>query len=75
MDDVSLSAIAARIGRLAAPGGLCLVANHYFFAGDRDSRLTRRIHDAFAASSAFAVVSTHRRPFYLASLLAAAPTA
>jgi SAM-dependent methyltransferase len=75
VDTLSLSAIAARIGRLAAPGGLCLVANHYFFAGDRDSRLTRRIHDAFAASPAFAVVSTHRRPFYLASLLAAAPHA
>lgn len=71
VDDDSLKAVAARIGRLAAPGGLCLLANHFFFAGDRDSRLSRRIHDAFAWSPAFSVVSTHRRPFYLATLLAA----
>ena len=73
VDDLSLKAVVARIARLAAPGGLCLVANHYFFAGDRDSRLSRRIHDAFAWSPGFAVVSARRRPFYLASLLQALP--
>jgi hypothetical protein len=61
-----------RIGRLLAPGGLCLLANHYFFAADPESRLSGRIHDAFAWSSSFALVSSHRRPFYLVSLLAPA---
>lgn len=73
VDDRSLKAVAARIARLAAPGGLCLLANHYFFSGDRDSRLSRRIHDAFAWSPAFDTLSTHRRPFTLATLLQAVP--
>ncbi len=69
VDDFSLKTVVARIARLLAPGGLCLVANHYFFAGDRDSRLSRRIQDAFTWSPCFALLSAQRRPFYLASLL------
>ncbi len=75
VDDVSLRQIVARIARLLAPGGLCLVANHYFFAADRDSRLSRRIHNAFAESPAFSVDAAQRRPFYLASLLSLLPAA
>ena len=70
--DAVLKATALRIAALLAPGGLCLLANHYFFAGDADSRLSRRIHDAFAWSPGFQVQSQHRRPFYLVSLLGAA---
>lgn len=69
LDDRSLKTLVLRIARLLAPGGICLVANHYFFSGDRDSRLSRRIHDAFAWSPALALVAAHRRPFFLASLL------
>ncbi len=69
VDDESLKNLAMRIARLLAPGGICLIANHYFFSGDRDSRLTRRIHDAFAWSPGFAHLATHRRPFFLATLL------
>jgi SAM-dependent methyltransferase len=69
VDEKSLESVVARIAGLLAPGGLCLVANHYFFAGDRDSRLSRRIHDVFARSPALATVATARRPFYLATLL------
>ena len=69
-DDMSLKAMASRVSRLVAPGGLCLIANHYFFAADPDSRLSRRIHDAFTWSPHFRVVSQHRRAFYLATLLA-----
>jgi SAM-dependent methyltransferase len=72
VNDRSLNSVAARIGRLLAPGGLCLVANHYFYAGDQDSRLSRRIHDAFAGSPGLCVVATRRRPFYLTSLLSLA---
>jgi len=69
VDDLSLKTLVMRISRLLAPGGLCLVANHYFFSGDRDSRLTRRIHDSFIWSPGFDHLETHRRPFFLATLL------
>jgi SAM-dependent methyltransferase len=69
LDDALLKQIALRIARLLRPGGLCLLANHFFFAADPDSRLSRRIHRAFAWSPSLRVVSEHRRPFYLVSLL------
>ena len=72
IDDSTLKRLATRLARLLQPGGTLLLANHFFFAADQDSRLSRRIHRAFAWSPSFRVVSEHRRPFYLASLLAAA---
>ncbi len=68
--DTTLKAMALRVAALLAPGGICLLANHYFFTADPDSRLSRRIHRAFAWSPGFQVVSEFRRPFYLVSLLA-----
>ena len=65
----NLAAVASRITGLLAPGGMCLLANHYFFRADPDSRLSRRIHEAFAASPGLSVLSEHWRPFYLASIL------
>ena len=65
----NLATIASRVSRLLAPGGMCLLANHYFFKADPDSRLSRRIHEAFAASPGLSVLSEHWRPFYLASIL------
>ena len=70
LTNATLEALAMRAAALLAPGGLCLLANHSFFAADPDSRLSRRIHRAFARSPGFRVVSEHRRPFYLVSLLA-----
>ena len=67
--DAVLKATALRVAALLAPGGLCLLANHYFFAADADSRLSRRIHRAFAWSPGLDVQAEHRRPFYLVSLL------
>lgn len=72
LTDAALKLLALRAAALLAPGGLCLLANHFFFAADPDSRLSRRIHRAFAWSPGFQVVSEHRRPFYLVSLLTAA---
>lgn len=69
VDDADLKHLAMRISRLLAPGGICLVANHYFFSGDRESRQTRRIHDSFIWSPSFHHLATHRRPFFLATLL------
>ncbi|MDT7952578.1 MAG: class I SAM-dependent methyltransferase [Acetobacteraceae bacterium] len=73
-DDAGLKAAASLVGGLLAPGGLCLLANHYFFSRDKDSKLTRRIHDAFAWSPSLNLVSTRRRPFYLTSILSRAET-
>lgn len=72
VDDQSLKAVASRIARLLAPGGLCLLANHYFCFIDKESRLTRRIHDAFAWSPDLDLMLLQHRPFYLTSLLSRA---
>lgn len=72
LDDTSLKAAATLVAGLLAPDGLCLLTNHYFFSGDKDSRLTRRIHDAFAWSPSLTLLSTRRRPFYLTSILSRA---
>ena len=72
IEDATLKRLALRLARLLQPGGILLLANHFFFAADRDSRLSRRIHRAFAWSPGLRVVSEYRRPFYLASLLAPA---
>ncbi len=72
LPDALLKAMALRVARLLAPGGLCLLANHFFFSADAESRLSQRIHRAFAWSPALSVVSEHRRAFFLASLLQAA---
>lgn len=71
LPDSLLKTMALRVGRLLAPGGICLLANHFFFSADPDSRLSARIHKAFAWSPALSVLSEHRRAFYLATLLQA----
>jgi SAM-dependent methyltransferase len=64
-----LEKVASRIADLLVPGGLCILVNHYFFSLDPDSRLSRRIHDAFKSSPHFRVASESRRPFYIVSTL------
>ena len=70
LDDELLKRLSTRVAALLAPGGMCMLANHFFFFADPDSRVSRRIRDAFAWSSSFTVVSQHRRAFFLATLLA-----
>lgn len=69
LTDVSVQTIAANLTALLEPGGLLLLVNHFFFAIDPPSRMTRRIHNLFRASSDLAVVAEHRRAFYLATVL------
>ncbi len=69
LQDSTLKALAQRLARLLRPGGVCLLANHYFSGADADSRLSRRIHQAFAWSPALTLTAEYRRPFYLVSLL------
>ena len=69
LSDTTLREMADAVSALLAPGGICLLANHFFFAADPDSRLSRRVHRAFSASTGFRVLSEHRRPFYIVSIL------
>ncbi len=70
LSDELLATLAARFAGLLAPGGICVLANHFFFAADADSRLSRRIHAAFASSPGFDVLSEHRRAFFIVTVLA-----
>lgn len=67
--DAQLKAVAMRLSRLIAPQGLLVIANHYVCGLDADSKLTRRIHDAFRWSPGFSPSAQYRRPFYLVTLL------
>lgn len=69
LDDDLLKALSTRIANLLVPGGVCLLANHFFFTADAESRRSRRIHDAFTWCHRFDVQSQHRKAFFLATLL------
>jgi SAM-dependent methyltransferase len=69
LTDDTLKALAQRLARLLRPGGVCLLANHYFSGADADSRLSRRIHQAFTWSPSLNLTAEYRRPFYLVSVL------
>ena len=72
MSDQVLKETALRLRRLLKPGGICVLANHFFFEIDPDSRLSRRIHQAFTWSPGFSLIEDYRRAFYLVSVLEAA---
>ena len=75
LDRSLLQSIARRIGSLLTSTGVCLLANHYFFGADPESRRSRRIHDVFIASPTFTARAEYRRPFYLATVLQAQASA
>lgn len=66
--DAAAKDIAGRLAALLEPGGLLLLVNHFFFAVDPPSRMTRRIHDAFRENAGLNAVDERRRAFYLATL-------
>jgi SAM-dependent methyltransferase len=65
----ALDGVAEAVEDLLAPGGILLLANHCFFGWDRDSKVTRRIHDAFRRRARLRVRREAWRPFYQASVL------
>ena len=67
--DETLKNLVDRVARLLAPDGVLLLANHYFPMPNAETRLTRRIHNAFEWSPALKLFAEHRRAFFLASLL------
>jgi hypothetical protein len=73
LDDEILKTVIDRISDLLSPGGICLLANHFFFSADPDSRISRNIHNAFKRSPRLAVESEHRRVFFLATLFSERP--
>jgi SAM-dependent methyltransferase len=75
LGDALLAGLALRLARLLRPGGVCMIANHFFCGFEADSRVSRRIHNAFAHCPAFRLAAYHRRPFYLVSVLENLPGA
>jgi SAM-dependent methyltransferase len=73
LTEAVLESVANRLLERLAPGGLLLLANHYYFGIDRYSRETRRIHNFFGASQGLRLVDERRHAFYLASLFARNP--
>ncbi len=69
LSDDLLKTLSTRLASLLTPDGICMLANHFFFAADAESRVSRRIHDAFCWSPRFGLLSQHRKAFFLASLL------
>jgi len=67
-DGPTLLAAVHQIADLLSPGGICLVANHYFFSVDPSSKVSRNIHRTFSDCPRFVMLSEHRRPFFLATL-------
>ncbi len=73
LDEQVLKSVVRRIADLLSPGGICLLANHFFFSADPDSKVSRNIHRSFSDCPRFEVMSEHRRAFFLATLLSEQP--
>jgi SAM-dependent methyltransferase len=73
LSDEVLKSIAHVTENLLEPNGILLLVNHYFFGFDVDSKLTRQIHDSFRWTQSLNLLSEHRYPFYLVSLLQRVP--
>ena len=69
LSDDRLKAIAARMHDLLVPGGVLLLVNHFFFAVDPASRMTRHIHNAFRWSGGLRQVTERKYSFFLATVL------
>lgn len=65
----ALNTLARTIASKLTPGGLVLIANHYFFGIDPASRETREIHDIFRGAPSLDCIAEFRRAFFLATLL------
>ena len=68
--DAALDKVADRVAGLLAPGGVCVLSDHLFIGGwDRATRLSRRIHRAFARSARLSMLLSDWRPFFQTTLL------
>lgn len=69
LTDDLLKTVANRVTRLLRPSGLCLLANHFFFRFDSDSRTTSRIHTAFRWHPGLRLCHERRHAFFLVAVL------
>jgi SAM-dependent methyltransferase len=71
LSDEALKRICRRVADLLVPGGILLLAHHYFCNLDPGSRLSRVIHNAFRCVPELKLIREYRKPFYLVSLMEA----
>lgn len=71
LTDARLKAVVATVEALLEPNGIVLLANHYFFGLDRQSRMVEEIHSAFRWAKPFHQWHQERQPFFLASVFQA----
>jgi SAM-dependent methyltransferase len=71
LSDEVLKRIRRRVANLLVPGGVLLLAHHYFCDLDPGSRLSRVIHNAFRWAPELTLLQEYRKPFYPVSLLEA----
>lgn len=69
LTDNVLKRVRQSITDLLAAGGVMMLANHFFTDFDRESRVSRDIHEAFRWGPGLKLLREHRKPFYLASIL------
>lgn len=69
LNDTSIKAIIQLVEDLLEPGGIVLIANHFFFDLDPQSAMVREIHASFRWAKRLTLLHEDRQPFYLASVL------
>lgn len=73
ISDTTLDMISDKVASLLERGGTLLLANHYFFFPNADTRLTNRIHNAFKRCNSLELKREYRRAFYKVSIFEKAP--
>ena len=68
LSDARLEEIIAMAVKATTPGGLILLANHYFGRMDAGSRLVRTIHNALQSHPELILMEEKQHPFFLVSL-------
>ncbi len=71
LTDEALERILILVKRLLKPQGTVLLANHFFFDVDPQSRMVRRIHVAFRDTKGLTLQKEERHPFFLSTVLKA----
>ena len=69
LSDEKLKCLVAAVEQRLQPGGILLLANHFFFGLDAQSRQVRHIHDAFRWAKSLHWLQDQRHPFFLATTL------
>ena len=74
LSDARLKTIVASVEERLQPGGMLLIANHFFSRWDAQSRQVRHIHNAFRGAASLHLVQEQWHPFFLVTTLQKTPT-